>query len=106
MSATENKSTVPTILGWEKNIRHYILDPIYGPIGVTDPEFDLINNSAVFMRLKNIKQLGFASYVYPSATHTRFEHSLGTLAITWNIICFGRTFQAKSLDTPRSLRKR
>lgn len=31
--------------------------------------------------LKRIKQLGFTDLVYPSATHTRFEHSLGTLCV-------------------------
>lgn len=85
MFAANEESSVLTILGWEKNTRHYVLDPIYGSIGLTDLEFKLIN-SKLFERLKNIKQLGFVFKVYPSATHTRFEHSLGTLAISWNIL--------------------
>lgn len=34
-----------------------------------------------FNRLRRIKQLGFAHFVYPSATHTRFEHSVGVMNI-------------------------
>ena len=30
-----------------------------------------------FQRLRNIKQLGCVSYIFPTAVHTRFEHSLG-----------------------------
>jgi len=74
-----------SLLGWEKNFQQYILDPIYGEIGLTDIEIKLIN-SRTFSRLRNIKQLGFIHKIYPSATHTRFEHSIGTLFITWNML--------------------
>jgi HD superfamily phosphohydrolase len=31
-----------------------------------------------FQRLRKIKQLGCLEYVFSCATHTRFEHSIGT----------------------------
>ncbi|WP_166652365.1 HD domain-containing protein [Enterovirga rhinocerotis] len=39
-------------------------------------EWEIIN-SAPFQRLRRIKQLAWTDYVYPGASHTRFEHSLG-----------------------------
>src|SRR6185369_10845328 len=39
-----------------------------------------------FQRLRGLRQLGPASMVYPTANHTRFEHSLGTLAVADRII--------------------
>lgn len=41
------------------------------------PRVQAIVDSAEFQRLRHISQLGLASYVYPGATHTRFEHALG-----------------------------
>jgi uncharacterized protein len=34
-------------------------------------------DTAVFRRLKDVSQLGLVGFVYPGATHSRFEHSLG-----------------------------
>jgi len=57
-----------------------IRDPIHGFIHLTDAEKSIID-SEPFQRLRNIKQLGMSYYVYPGATHTRFEHSLGCLYV-------------------------
>lgn len=47
--------------------------------GYTHWEHSLIRliNTPEFQRLKKIKQLAAVHHVFPSATHTRFEHSLG-----------------------------
>ena len=50
--------------------------PIYGSIGFGEEEMALIA-SPFLQRLRSISQLGFASLVFPGATHTRFSHSLG-----------------------------
>jgi uncharacterized protein len=61
------------------NKRKIINDPVYGFISIPgDFVFDLIENPW-FQRLRNIKQLGLTSFVYPGATHSRFQHGLGAL---------------------------
>ena len=55
-----------------------IKDPIYRFITV--PKLcKAFMDTPEFQRLRYIKQLGLAFYVYPSAVHTRFEHSLGVM---------------------------
>lgn len=62
-----------------------IRDPLYGFIDISEIETKLIDTSS-FRRLQNIKQLSHAYVVYPSAIHTRFEHSLGALHIANRLI--------------------
>jgi uncharacterized protein len=64
---------------YQTNKRKIINDPVYGFISITgDFVFDLIEHPW-FQRLRNIKQLGLTSFVYPGATHSRFQHGLGAL---------------------------
>ncbi len=55
-------------------------DPLHGFVSVSSLEQQLID-TVYFQRLRNIRQLATSFYVYPSAMHTRFEHSLGTLMV-------------------------
>ena len=55
-----------------------IRDPIYGFITFDEWEKDIIAHP-VFQRLRRIRQLALTEMVYPGATHTRFEHSLGVM---------------------------
>ncbi|MCU0462619.1 MAG: HD domain-containing protein [Bacteroidales bacterium] len=61
------------------NKRKIINDPVYGFISIPgDFIYDLIEHQW-FQRLRNIKQLGLTSFVYPGANHSRFQHCLGAL---------------------------
>jgi HD superfamily phosphohydrolase len=57
-----------------------ITDPIHKYIRFSQVEKEVIDNPA-FQRLRRIRQLAGAHLVYPSAQHSRFEHSLGAMHI-------------------------
>ncbi|XP_016113763.1 deoxynucleoside triphosphate triphosphohydrolase SAMHD1-like [Sinocyclocheilus grahami] len=63
-------------LDFSKDIRKTFNDPIHGQIEL-HPLLVKIIDTPQFQRLRYIKQLGTKYLVYPGATHTRFEHSLG-----------------------------
>jgi HD superfamily phosphohydrolase len=53
-----------------------IRDPLHGTLVFNEGETRVIE-SPEFQRLRAIKQLGFAEFSFPGATHNRFLHSLG-----------------------------
>ena len=53
-----------------------IYDPIHDFIIIT-PLMKRIIDTSEFQRLRELKQLGATYFVFPSATHSRFSHSLG-----------------------------
>jgi len=55
-----------------------IKDPIYGYVYITKADKEIIDSFPV-QRLRLLRQLAGAEYVYPAANHTRFEHSLGVM---------------------------
>ena len=63
----------------------FITDHIHGEIEV-HPLCQAFLRSVPFDRLKGIKQLGSADYVFPGATHTRYGHSLGTMHLAGNFL--------------------
>jgi uncharacterized protein len=54
-----------------------IRDPLWNNIRVDEFTMRLVD-SRVVQRLRYVRQLGLAFLVYPGATHSRFEHALGT----------------------------
>jgi len=56
-------------------------DALLGNLFFAEHEVAVID-CPLLQRLRRIKQTGLVHYVYPSATHTRFEHSLGAAALS------------------------
>jgi HD superfamily phosphohydrolase len=54
-----------------------IRDPLWNNVRVDGLAMRLIDTPA-FQRLRYVRQLGWVYVVYPGATHTRFEHAVGT----------------------------
>lgn len=60
-------------------------DAIHGLMQFNDTELSVIDTPQ-FQRLRNLKQLGTCYYVFPSASHNRFEHSLGVGHLSGELI--------------------
>ncbi len=66
-----------------------IKDPIHGFIefeGDAENALKEMLADKFFQRLRRVKQLGFSDYVFPSATHSRFAHSLGVYAVAKRLL--------------------
>lgn len=62
-----------------------IRDAVHGDIYLEEYEKEILDTPQM-QRLRGIKQLGTTSYVFPTALHTRFDHSIGTCWIAKRII--------------------
>lgn len=65
--------------------RKIIRDAVHG-FFVLDPEMLLLVDSPFVQRLRGLSQTALARLTYPSATHTRFEHSVGVYHMTCEMI--------------------
>ncbi|NIG76099.1 HD domain-containing protein [Klebsiella sp. Ap-873] len=61
------------------------LDPIHGVIRITKLEKKIIDHP-LFQRLREIRQNTFLYKVFPSAMHSRFEHSVGVMHLSYEIL--------------------
>jgi len=62
-----------------------IFDSIHGYIKLTKLAC-LIIDTPQFQRLRYLHQLGTCHYVYPTASHTRFEHSIGAYFLAGKVL--------------------
>src|SRR5437763_15862790 len=83
--------------------RKLIRDAVHGDIEMTSLEVELMDTPE-FQRLRGIKQLGTAYLVFPSAVHTRFEHSLGTSWMAHRLVDSVRRTHSLSADEERLVR--
>ncbi len=80
---------------YKTNKRKIINDPVYGFVGIPcDLVYDIIEHPW-FQRLRNIKQLGLTSFVYPGANHSRFQHCVGALHLMDMAL---KTLKIKNVD--------
>lgn len=71
-----------------KNNRLIIKDPLYKNIVILNSDKKYIETFE-FQRLRNIKQLSFVDFVFPSANHTRFSHSIGAYNLMRKVLLNG-----------------
>ncbi len=62
-----------------------VRDSVWRSIPLFGAELSLIDTPP-FQRLRRVQQLGFTSWVFPGARHTRFEHSLGVYHLARRVL--------------------
>jgi len=81
----------------------HIRDPIHGSIEIDANERAVID-SRYFQRLRSIKQLGFADLAFPGATHSRYSHGIGAMAVASRL--FDAIYRTQPLPEPERARLR
>jgi len=75
------------MINWDNIDQDYKIfeDPIHGYIKINANALQFIDTRQ-FQRLRYLKQLGNLSYIFHSANHTRFEHSIGVGYLSGNLL--------------------
>jgi HD superfamily phosphohydrolase len=76
-----------------------VRDPIHGTIELSEAEARLVHTPFV-QRLRGIRQIGYSSIPFPSATHTRFSHCLGVMHLAG--LAFDRAYRGWTFDHPQA----
>jgi len=79
-----------------------IYDPVHDFITIT-PLMRQIIDTPEMQRLRDLKQLGAAHYVFPSAVHTRFAHSIGVSYLAGKIMKILQQNQKRLQITDRTI---
>lgn len=75
-----------------------IYDCVHGFIWISNYACKIID-TPYFQRLKQLQQLGTCHYVYPTAIHSRFEHSIGTYYLAGRILkCISERTNKKDIE--------
>jgi HD superfamily phosphohydrolase len=72
-------------------------DAVWGMIDLTGPEVVVVDSPPI-QRLRRVRQLGFGYLTYPTAGHTRFEHTLGAVNQTERMLTAIRRRSKPALD--------
>jgi HD superfamily phosphohydrolase len=80
-----------------------IKDPVHGYVYITEEEKEIIDSYPV-QRLRRLRQLAGAEYVYPGANHTRFEHSIGVMYLAGKVTENPNVSQAISEEEAEAVR--
>jgi len=83
------------------NFTERLYDPLHGFIHLTPAEKKLLD-LLPFTRLHYLHQLGITYLVYPGATHSRYEHSLGVMHLATHL--YDRLFFAENPIYKQALR--
>ena len=76
-----------------------VADPVHGTVGLSVPEVELLSTRAV-QRLRNVKQLGLAHFVFPGADYSRLSHCIGVCHVTSRILDSLRSYADVKIEEP------
>lgn len=76
-----------------------IRDQLHGAVLLLPHEVPIVNSRA-FQRLRFIKQMGFGELAYPGASHNRYIHSIGALAVADRALMSIEAAQVSRGDIP------